>query len=162
MDATVVIPLALAALLVIAGLAGLFVPAMPAAPLLYCGLLLGAWAEDFHYVGFWTLAVLLVLTIPTYVADVESKPPGTRQFAASWRAAIGAVIGLAIGLYHGQAGILIGPFVGALLAELTVRRNMFGNIQSEFGEYIGKVLGTIAKVALAIAMIGIFLFKRLL
>lgn len=162
MDATVVIPLALATLLVVSGVAGLFIPALPGAVLLYSGLLLAAWAEEFHYVGFWALAVLLVLTVLTYVAEIESKPPGTRQFAASWRAAIGSVIGLAVGLYRGQAGILIGPFVGALLAELTVRRNMFGNIQSEFGKYISKVLGTIAKVALAIAMIGIFLFKRLL
>lgn len=162
MEATVIILLVMAVLLVIAGFIGLIIPAMPGAPLLFSGLLLAAWAENFHYVGFWTLAVLLALTVLTYVADVVSTAFGAKQFGASSRAAIGAVIGGVAGIFLGLIGILIGPFVGALLAELTIRRDVAGATRAGVGAWIGMILGTAAKMALAIAMIGIFLFKRLL
>lgn len=162
MEATVIILLILAALLVIAGFIGLIIPAMPGAPLLFGGLLLAAWAEDFRYIGFWTLAVLLVLTILTYIADVVSTAFGAKQFGASTRAAIGAVIGGVVGLFLGFIGILIGPFVGAVLAELTVRRDVAGATKAGVGAWIGMILGTTAKMALAITMIGIYLLKRFL
>lgn len=162
MDTTVIILLVLAALLIIAGLVGLIIPALPGAPLLFGGLLLAAWAEDFQYVGFWTLAVLLVLTILTYVADVVSTAFGAKQFGASSRAAIGAVIGGVVGIFLGLIGILVGPFIGALLAELTVRRDMAGAAKAGVGAWIGMILGTAAKMALAISMIGIYLLKRFL
>ena len=162
MDTTVIILLILAALLVIAGFIGLIIPAMPGAPLLFGGLVLAAWAEDFRYVGFWTLAVLLVLTILTYIADVVSTAFGAKQFGASTRAAIGAVIGGVVGLFLGLIGILIGPFVGAVLAELTIRHDMAGVTKAGIGAWVGMILGTAAKMALAISMIGIYLLKRFL
>lgn len=162
MEATVIILLVIAALLVIAGFIGLIIPAMPGAPLLFGGLLLAAWAEDFRYIGFWTLAVLLVLTILTYIADVVSTAFGAKQFGASTRAAIGAVIGGVVGLFLGLIGILIGPFVGAVLAEMTLRRDMAGVTKAGIGAWVGMILGTAAKMALAISMIGIYLLKRFL
>ncbi|MEK6771938.1 MAG: DUF456 domain-containing protein [Pseudomonadota bacterium] len=162
MDTTVIILLILAALLVIAGFIGLIIPAMPGALLLFGGLVLAAWAEDFRYVGFWTLAVLLVLTILTYIADVVSTAFGAKQFGASTRAAIGAVIGGVVGLFLGLIGILIGPFVGAVLAELTIRHDMAGVTKAGIGAWVGMILGTAAKMALAISMIGIYLLKRFL
>lgn len=53
----------LAALLSVIGLTGMLVPLIPGAPLLFLGLLFGAWADEFRYVGPWTLALLAVLTI---------------------------------------------------------------------------------------------------
>ena len=46
-----------AGVLVLAGLAGLILPAIPGAPLIFTGLLLGAWADNFVYVGAWTIVV---------------------------------------------------------------------------------------------------------
>jgi uncharacterized protein YqgC (DUF456 family) len=162
METTVLALLVLAVLLVLAGFIGLIVPALPGAPLLFGGLLLAAWAEDFRHVGFWTLAVLLALTVLTYVADVVSTAFGARQFGASTRAAVGAVLGGLAGMFLGLTGIVVGPFVGALLAELTLRRDMAGATRAGFGAWIGMILGTAAKMALAITMIGIYLLKRFL
>ena len=50
----------IAGILVLGGLAGLILPAIPGAPLIFAGLVIGAWADDFVYVGAWTLAVLAV------------------------------------------------------------------------------------------------------
>ncbi|MDA0893252.1 MAG: DUF456 family protein, partial [Proteobacteria bacterium] len=55
--------LVIAALLVIIGLAGLILPMLPGTPIVYAGLILAAWAENFQYVGLWTLASLGVLTL---------------------------------------------------------------------------------------------------
>lgn len=162
METATILLQVIAALLVIAGFIGLIIPALPGAPLLFGGLLLAAWAEGFHYVGFWTLAILLALTILTYVADVVSTAFGAKQFGASSRAAIGAVIGGVAGIFLGLIGILIGPFVGALLAELTIRRDVAGAAKAGVGAWIGMILGTAAKMALAISMIGIYLLKRFL
>jgi uncharacterized protein YqgC (DUF456 family) len=48
----------ISAVLVIVGLAGLALPALPGAPLIFGGLLLAAWAEHFAYVGWGTLTLL--------------------------------------------------------------------------------------------------------
>jgi len=162
MEITVIILLVIAALLAVAGFVGLIFPAMPGAPVLFGGLLLAAWAEDFQYVGFWTLLILLVLTVLTYIADLVSTAFGAKQFGASSRAAIGAVIGGLIGMFLGLAGILIGPFIGALLAELTIRRDLAGATRAGVGAWVGLILGTAAKMALAMTMIGLYLLKRFL
>ena len=54
-----------AILLVLAGLIGLVLPAIPGAPLIFAGLLLAAWAENFTYVGLWTLVALALLSLLT-------------------------------------------------------------------------------------------------
>ncbi|MBT8443030.1 MAG: DUF456 domain-containing protein, partial [Gammaproteobacteria bacterium] len=55
----------LAAVLAVVGIAGLALPAVPGAPLLFVGLVVAAWAEDFAYVGTGTLVVLAILAILT-------------------------------------------------------------------------------------------------
>ncbi len=83
----------LAAILVLAGFAGLVLPALPGPPLIFLGLLAAAWAEDFQYVGFWMLAVLAVLTLVAYFVDFAATAFGAKRFGATPRAAIGAAIG---------------------------------------------------------------------
>src|SRR5262245_23399183 len=52
----------LATLLVLTGIAGMVLPALPGAPVVLGGLVLAAWADDFQYVGFFWITVLVVLT----------------------------------------------------------------------------------------------------
>lgn len=59
-----------AILLVLAGLIGLVLPAIPSAPLIFAGLLLAAWAENFTYVDLWTLVALALLSLLTYGVDL--------------------------------------------------------------------------------------------
>lgn len=159
MDSVILLWL-LAGALVIAGLAGLLLPMLPGAPLLFGGLLLAAWIEDFAYVGTGTLAVLALLAVLTYVVDFLSGILGARHFGASGRAMIGAGIGAIVGIFMGLIGVLIGPFVGAVIGELTMRRDMTAAGMAGIGTTIGLVLGTAAKMALAFSMLGIFLVMR--
>jgi uncharacterized protein len=152
----------LAILLVAIGLAGVVLPAIPGAPLLFAGLFLAAWVEDFAYVGKWTLVILGLLALLTYGVDFWATMFGAKRFGASKRAIVGALIGTIVGLFLGLPGVLFGPFIGAVIGELSARRKLEDAARAGFGATIGLVLGVALKVALALSMIGIFVVARFL
>lgn len=152
----------LAALLILAGLTGLVLPALPGAPLLWLGLVAAAWAEGFAYVGWGTLTVLGGLAILTYAVDFAAGVFGAKRFGASGRAMAGAALGTLLGLFFGLFGVLLGPFLGAVAGELTINRDLRAAGSAGLGATLGLALGAAAKIALAFAMLGIFLAVRLL
>jgi len=150
----------LAVLLIAAGLAGLFLPALPGAPLIFAGLLIAAWAEDFRYAGLWTIVALAVITLLSFAVDFWATLFGAKKFGASKRAGVGALIGLAFGVFIGFPGLIFGPFIGAMAGELTVRKDLRQAARAGFGATLGLALGAALKLALAFTMIGIFLAVR--
>ena len=145
-----------AAVLVVAGIAGIVLPALPGTALIFAGLLLGAWADDFTRVGWPTLLVIGLLGVATYLVDFVAAAYGTKRFGASSRATVGAGLGTVLGLFFALPGIILGPFVGAVLGELTVHRDYVRAGKVGAAAWIGFVVGMAVKVALAFAMIGIF------
>lgn len=152
----------LAVLLAAGGLAGLVLPAIPGAPLLFAGLFLAAWIEDFEYVGAGTLTALGLMTALTYLLDFIASALGAKRFGASTRAILGAAIGAVVGIFFGLPGILLGPFLGAVIGELTVRRDLQGAARAGVGAFIGLVLATAGKLALGFTMLCLFLLVRFL
>jgi uncharacterized protein YqgC (DUF456 family) len=152
--------LVVAVLLTAIGLAGLMLPAIPGAPLLFAGLLLAAWAEDFTYIGIKTLAVLGALALLTYGVDFWATMYGAKRFGASKRAIIGALVGVVIGMFLGFPGVIFGPFIGAVIGELSARRGLPDAARAGIGATIGLVLGAALKIALAFIMIGVFAVAR--
>ena len=152
----------LVVILVAGGLAGLVLPGMPGAPLMFGGFLLAAWMENFEYVGVWTLVALGVMGALTYVCDVVGTAFGAKRFGASRQAIIGAAIGTVIGIFFGLFGILLGPFIGAVIGELTVRHDFGAATRAGWGATIGLALAAAAKLALGFAMIGVFVIVRFL
>ena len=112
----------LAILLVATGLAGVVLPAIPGAPLIFAGLFVAAWVENFVYVGKWTLTILGLLALLTYGVDFWATMFGAKRFGASKRAIVGALAGTIVGLFLGLPGVLFGPFIGAVIGELSARR----------------------------------------
>lgn len=159
MEATLLLwILALAAIAI--GLAGLVLPAIPGAPLVFIGLVLAAWAENFAYVGIGTLAVLAILALLTFGVDLWATLFGAKRFGASKSAVIGALIGVIVGIFLGFPGVLFGPFIGAVMGELSSQRGLQQAVRAGFGATIGLVLGVAIKIALAFSMIGIFVVAR--
>jgi len=148
--------------LVAVGIAGMLVPALPGPPLLFAGLVIAAWAEDFQYVGYGTLTLLAVMSLLAYFVDFISGALGAKHFGASSKSAIGAAIGAVVGIFFGLPGILLGPFIGAVLGELTEHEDLKIAGRAGVGATVGLLLGTAAKMAIAFAMIGVFLFARFL
>jgi len=151
-----------AVVLLLAGFAGLVLPAVPGPPLLLAGLIVAAWAEDFRYVGFWTLAVLALLTALAYFVDFAATAFGARRFGASPRAALGAAVGMLVGLFFGLPGILLGPFLGAVAGELSVRRPLDEAGRAGIGATLGLAVGAAVKIALGFVMVGLFVIARFL
>ena len=150
----------LAAALVVTGLIGLVLPAIPGAPLIFLGLLLAAWTEDFVYVGLWTIVVLTILALLTFGVDLWATMFGAKKFGASKYAVIGAVLGSIVGIFLGFPGIIFGPFIGAVVGELLAQKDLRQATRSGIGATIGLVLGAALKLAMAFAMIGVFLVAR--
>jgi uncharacterized protein YqgC (DUF456 family) len=150
------------AVFTVAGLAGLLLPMIPGAPLLFLGLLFGAWAESFQYIGVWTLLALAGMAGLTYVVEFVASILGVKKFGGSRRAMAGAALGGVIGLFLGVPGILLGPFVGAVIGELSLQRTLDQASRAGFGTVVGLAIGVAGKLAIGIAMIGLFLLIRFL
>lgn len=152
---------ALALLLVLAGIAGIVLPAIPGLPLVFAGMLLAAWAGGFEQIGFGTLAILAVLTLLSIGIDFLSSAAGAKRVGASRMAILGALLGTVAGLFFGFVGVFVGPFVGAVIGELVDRRSVAGDDLGKatkvgLGTWFGIFVGIVLKLTLAFAMIGIF------
>lgn len=161
MEATPILLWLLAAILVIVGVAGTVIPALPGTPFVFFGLLVGAWVNDFQEVGWVTLAVLGILTGLAALVDFVASGAGAQRVGAHPRAIAGAAIGTLVGLFFGIPGLIIGPFAGAVIGELSVGRGLQQAGRAGLGTVLGLALGAAAKLALTFAMIGIFVFAYL-
>jgi uncharacterized protein len=150
----------LAAILTVTGLVGMLLPVIPGAPVLFLGLLFGAWAENFQYIGVWTLLILALMTALTYVVEFAASVLGVKKYGGSNRAMVGAALGGFVGLFFGIPGILLGPFVGAVIGELSLQRALEEASRAGFGTVFGLAIGLAGKFAIGIAMIGLFLLLR--
>jgi uncharacterized protein YqgC (DUF456 family) len=149
--------LVIAIVLVVIGLVGVVVPAVPGTILIFSGLLLAAWSDGFVRVGVPTMVLLGVLTIVIYFVDIAMMTMGMKRFGTTKRATAGAALGALAGLFFGLPGMIIGPFAGATLGELTANANWRVAGRAGVAAWIGFLLGTLAKAGLAFAMVGIFL-----
>lgn len=151
----------LATILVIVGLVGTVLPALPGVPLVFCGLLLAAWADGFAHAGVFTLFVLGALTVLALGIDFVAGVLGAKKVGASRYAVIGAALGTLVGLFFGLPGLLLGPFVGALAGELVAGGTLRQATGVGVGAWLGFLVGAIAKLAICFAMLGIFAFAFL-
>ena len=147
---------AIAAVLVLIGLAGTILPALPGLPLVFAGMLLGAWAGGFEHIGIPVVVVLAVLTLFSLVVDFWATALGARRVGASRMAVAGAIIGTFVGIFIGFIGLFAGPFIGALAGELLHGRRIGRATRVGLGTWLGIVFGTALKLALAFTMIGLF------
>lgn len=147
----------LAGVLVVVGLAGTILPALPGAPLVFMGLLIAAWMGDFQKIGWPTLTILALLTALAVAADLLATLFGAKRAGASKLALLGAAIGSIVGLFFGLIGILVFPFVGAVAGELFARRRLDQAARVGLATWLGMLFGALAKLSLAITMVGVFL-----
>ncbi len=152
----------LAILIILAGLVGTVVPALPGVPLIFAGLFLAAWSNEFHTIGWGTLSVLAILTLIAVLIDYLAAAFGAKRLGASSRACWGATVGAIVGMFFGLPGIILGPFIGAVAAELAGGQGAKQAGRSGYGAWLGLVIGTAAKLSIAFLMLGIFVTKYLL
>ena len=153
-----------AAFLVLVGLIGVVLPALPGLPLVFAGLLISAWADGFQHVSWPMLTFLGLLTLVSLVLDYWAAAHGAKRVGASRTATIGAALGMLVGGFvFFPIGFFLGPFVGALVGELLHRRSVAREdigaaTKIGIATWLGIALGIALKLAIAGLMLGLFAF----
>ena len=151
-----------AALLILVGLAGTVLPALPGTMLVLGGIVLGAWLDDFTRVKPWVVAVIAVLAVLAWVTDYLATVMGAKKAGASTLAIIGAALGTIAGIFMGLVGVLFMPFVGAVIGEFIAQKNAKQAAKVGLATWLGLLVGTVVKLVLVFMMIGIFIAALLL
>ncbi len=155
METTVLI--VLASVLVLVGLAGTVLPLLPGILLVFGGLALAAYAEGFTRVGAAGLTVIGLLAALSFLVDFLGTLLGAKRVGASPLALVGAAIGTLLGLFLGLAGLILGPFIGAVAGEFIARRKVDQAAKVGIGTWLGLLFAAVAKVVIAFLMIATFI-----
>ena len=147
--------LVLGLVLVVAGIALLAVPIAPAIGIIFAGVALVAWADGFVRIGWGMLTVLLVLTVIGSLADNVATLFGARKAGASGWGVAGAAVGMLVGLPFGLPGIILGPAVGAFVAELVRNPDLRRAGMAGLGGLFGFVLGIVARSFFGLLIVGL-------
>lgn len=143
---------------VVVGIAGTILPALPGAALVFAGLALGAWLDDFTRVSGWTVALLAVLMLLAWATDYVAAALGAKRVGASPQALVGAALGTLAGVFTGIVGLLFLPLAGAAIGQYLSRPDLRHAGRVGIATWIGMLVGTAVKIALVFAMIGAFAF----
>lgn len=146
----------LAGVLIIAGLVGVVMPALPGLPLMFAGMLLAAWADHFQRVPIWVIVILGLMSLFALAVDFLATSLGAKRFGAGKLAIVGATLGTLIGLFFGIPGLIVGPFLGAVIGELMHGKQLAHASKIGIATWLGLIFGTALKIAMAFAMLGIF------
>jgi len=102
---TVVLWVAAIALIAI-GVAGTILPAIPGVTLVFLGMLLAAWIDDFARIPLWLVVIFAILTAVAWAIDYLAAAAGAKRAGASKLAVLGAMIGTVAGIFMGFVGLL--------------------------------------------------------
>lgn len=149
-----VLALILAILFFIAGLAGSVLPVLPGAILIWLGMLVYGILTKFTTLSVIFLVGQALAVAIVYSVDYFAGILGVKKFGGSQAAVYGSIAGTIIGIiFLGPAGLIFGPFIGAIAGELLNHKPFDKALRSGWGTLIGLLGGTIAKLIIEILMI---------
>lgn len=138
----------LAGLLLLLGFLGSVLPVLPGVPLSYLGIILLHLTTKVEFTSEF-LVLWGIIVVVVQVLDYIIPVWGTKKFGGSKSGVWGSMIGIVVGLFFGPVGIILGPFVGAILGELLSGKASKEAIKAGFGSFVGFLLGTISKLVVA-------------
>lgn len=141
------------------GMAGTVYPAIPALPLMYGGAWLLAYAGDYGVMASGSLIALGVVAAFGFAMDFVASLLGAKYTGASKQALWGALIGGVVGAFFGIIGVIFAPLIGAAVGEFIAKRDLLTASKVGLGTFIGFIIGTVAKIGAALAMVLIILWQ---
>ena len=152
----------LAGALIVGGLIGAVLPTLPGIPMIFGGIWLAAAVDGYRHLGAGWLIGLGILAAFGVLMDFIAASIGAKRVGASKLAVWGATLGTLIGLFFGLPGLLLGPFVGALLGEFTSSKSVLRSAHVGLGTWVGLLFGAVVKLVISLMMVGLFGFAMLL
>lgn len=141
------------------GILGSFLPVLPGPTISWIGLLLlyltKVVPDDWLFLG-----ITLVIALTVFALDYIIPAVGTRKFGGTRAGMLGTMIGLLVALFFpilGPLGIIIWPFIGALVGELLNKADKKTATKAAFGSFIGFLTGTFLKFMVTIVYLGLFI-----
>jgi uncharacterized protein YqgC (DUF456 family) len=147
-----------AVVLIILGVVGTVVPAVPGAILVFAGIALAAWIDHFARISPGLLVLLGVMTAVAWLVDYVGAVAGAKRLGASRFAIVGAALGTVAGILSGLWGLLFMPLLGAAIGEYLAQRDARRAGKVAVATWVGLLLGNVAKIAIVLTMVGIFVF----
>jgi uncharacterized protein YqgC (DUF456 family) len=146
-----VIAIALIAL----GLAGAIIPTVPGIPMIFIGIWLIAGVDHYHHLGYGWLICIAAVGAVGLTIDLLAGALGVKRVGASKQAVLGALFGTVVGLCFGLPGLLLGPFLGAVLGELAAGSSVLRSTSVGISAWLGLIFGTIVKLVSSVMMVAI-------
>lgn len=155
-----IILLILSFILMLVGIAGSILPIVPGTPVSWVGFIVLYLAPSLPF--DWVFIIITgVVGLGIYVLDYIIPAVGTKKFGGSKAGAWGTTIGLVVGIFAPiPFGILIGPFLGALIGELFFNRTE-GKLalKAAFGSFAGFLTSTFLKFFATLVFLGLWIYK---
>ncbi|HNY50140.1 MAG TPA: DUF456 domain-containing protein [Smithella sp.] len=152
----------IAVLLILIGFAGAILPALPGVPLIFIGILLAAWINNFQLISVFTIMVMAVLMAVAVIIDYVAAALSAQKAGATRLGIIGAAIGTIAGIFSGLWGLLFMPFAGAAIGELLAHRDLFRAGKVGAATWFGLIVAIVVKLAVAFTMVGVFVAALLI
>lgn len=148
-------------LFMLLGIIGSFLPILPGPITSWIGLLI------LHFTNAvpknWTfLIITLIVAIIIWLIDYIIPAIGTKKFGGSRTGMFGTIVGLLVAIFFpilGFFGIIIWPFIGALIGELINKSDSNTAMKAAFGSLIGFLTGTFLKFVVAVIYLGLFIME---
>ncbi|MEN6464471.1 MAG: DUF456 domain-containing protein [Syntrophaceae bacterium] len=151
-----------AILLILAGVAGVVLPALPGLPLIFIGVLLAAWINNFQLISILTVYVLAALAILGLVIEYVAAAYSVKRAGASKQGMIGAALGTLAGIFTGFWGLLFMPLAGAAIGEFLAHKDILRAGKVGTATWYGLIIAAVMKLAIAFTMLGIFIAALLI
>ena len=142
------------------GLAGTFIPVVPATLVILVGALVATLTNGFRpWPDLPFLVTFAALALAVSLIDNVASAWGARRYGGSRQAGWGALAGGLVGLFV-PFGLIVGPLAGALLAELLLVRRPFAEaLRSPWGTLVTLLTGIAAKFVLHLLPGGLELWR---
>jgi uncharacterized protein len=146
----------IAAVLIVVGLIGAIVPALPGIPLIFGGIWLVAGIDHYQHLGLWWLLAVAGVGMVGLMLDLFAGALGAKRAGASKQAVWGALAGTVIGVFFGLPGLLLGAFFGAVLGELCAGNSVLRSTHVGVSASVGMIFGSIIKLVSSVTMLALF------
>jgi len=141
--------------LMLVGVAGTVLPALPGMPFILAGAWVAAAIGDYSQIGTKTLILLGVLTAIGMAVDWVASAMGAQRAGASKAGLVGAAVGTVLGIFTGLWGLIFMPLIGAAVGEFIGHRDLLRAGKVGVATWLGMLAGAVIKIAIAFTMIGI-------